>query len=80
MSRLIEFLSELKQDRRNEIEGFKAGGRVIAGYFCNFVPVEIIESCGCIPVRIKDEVNLINETTGRKYIQRDSCSFCKAAI
>ncbi|MCP4726369.1 MAG: 2-hydroxyacyl-CoA dehydratase [bacterium] len=80
MSRLIEFLSELKQDRRNEIEGLKAGGRVIAGYFCNFVPVEIIESCGCIPVRIKDEVNLINETTGRKYIQRDSCSFCKAAI
>ncbi len=80
MSKLIDFLSKLNKNRRNELRALKNTGRIITGYFCHYVPVEIIEACGCIPVRIKDNLNDKYETAGRKHIQRDSCSFCKAAL
>ncbi len=40
-------------DRSSEtLTGFAHGGRRIFGYFCTYTPIEIVDACGWIPVRI----------------------------
>ena len=77
---LINFLDDLKRNRQKKLNQHKKNGKIIAGYFCNYTPPEIIEACGAIPIRILEDMNHSNETQGRKFIQRDSCSFCKSAL
>ena len=77
---LINFLKDLNQKRQVELNQLKKDGKIITGYFCNYTPPELVEACGAIPIRIMEGMNHTNETQGRKYIQRDSCSYCKAAL
>ena len=77
---LAKFLSELRDRRKQELLKLKKSGIIIAGYFCNYTPPEIVEACGAVPVRITENMNQHNETSGRQFIGRDSCSFCKAAL
>jgi len=78
--KLTGYLSELRHRRKQELDELKNNGKVITGYFCNYTPPELIEACGAIPLRIMQEVNHACETYGRRFVQRDSCSFCKAAL
>lgn len=74
------FLAELQHHRKQELDELKKNGRVVTGYFCIYTPPELVEACGGAPVRIIGDVNHGHETYGRRFIQRDSCSFCKASI
>ena len=77
---LHNFLNEVNKIRQNDLIKQKKAGKLIVGYFCNYTPPELIDACGAIPIRILDNMNHSMKTQGRKWIQRDSCSYCKAAL
>lgn len=53
----------------------------IAGYFCLYVPPEIIEACGLIPVRLAGSSSSdIAEDNGEKFIHIEGCSFCRESL
>lgn len=63
-------------NRFKEIEsGFLAKSeKPRVGVICLRVPLELIESCGAVPVRITSESGL--ESSGSFGIRNDACSFC----
>jgi len=49
-------------NRQNEyLAGLASGGRKILGYFCTYTPIELVHSCGFIPVRVRGEVGPISK-------------------
>ncbi len=79
-SKLNNLLDSLNSERDLEIKSLKNNEKVTAGFFCNYTPPEIIEACGAIPIRILKGIDHKSETSGRRFIQRDSCSYCKASL
>jgi benzoyl-CoA reductase/2-hydroxyglutaryl-CoA dehydratase subunit BcrC/BadD/HgdB len=76
----LDFLSHLQEARSQELTRLKKDRALIAGYLCNYTPPEIIEACGGVPVRIMQNIHHGTENIGKRYIQRDSCSYCKAVL
>ena len=50
------------------------------GYFCCYVPPEIIEANGFIPLRLAGLGDGIAENEGEKFIHNEACSFCKESL
>ncbi len=80
VSELTEFLAECKKRRNEELLNLRKNGKTIAGYFCIYTPVELLDSCGTVPVRVMPDAAHDLETRGGRFIRSDSCSFCKAAL
>jgi benzoyl-CoA reductase/2-hydroxyglutaryl-CoA dehydratase subunit BcrC/BadD/HgdB len=76
----LDFLSHLQEARSQELTQLKKDRVLIAGYLCNYTPPEIVEACGGVPVRIMQNIHHETENIGKRYIQRDSCSYCKAVL
>lgn len=88
-------ICQLKQ-RIKEIDGFKKSGGKVIGYFCNFVPEELIYASGCLPIRLcagffetvgiaeeilaKDICPLIKSSFGFKITDLPYFSFCDLVI
>ena len=79
-NRLGNYLKELQNNRAEELRIEKKNGKIISGYYCLYTPVEVIEACGTIPVRVMENGNYEDETRGSRYLKSDSCSFCKASL
>lgn len=48
--------------RNNQhLAGLASSGRKILGYFCTYTPIELVHSCGFIPVRVQGEVGPISK-------------------
>lgn len=45
-------MAQIDGPRAKEIEEFKAKGGKVIGTFCHFVPLEIIDASGCLPLRL----------------------------
>lgn len=45
-------MARIDSPRAKEIEEFKAKGGKVIGTFCHFVPLEIIDASGCLPLRL----------------------------
>jgi benzoyl-CoA reductase/2-hydroxyglutaryl-CoA dehydratase subunit BcrC/BadD/HgdB len=45
-------MAQIDSLRAKEIEEFKAKGGKVIGTFCHFVPLEIIDASGCLPLRL----------------------------
>ncbi|MFH1230184.1 MAG: 2-hydroxyacyl-CoA dehydratase family protein [Planctomycetota bacterium] len=52
----------------------------VVGYFCCYVPAEIIEANGFMPVRLAGLGDGIAENEGEKFIHNEACSFCKECL
>jgi benzoyl-CoA reductase/2-hydroxyglutaryl-CoA dehydratase subunit BcrC/BadD/HgdB len=52
----------------------------VVGFFCCYVPVEIIEAAGFRPVRLAGIGSGIAEDEGMDLVGPEACSFCKEAI
>ncbi|MEE9506564.1 MAG: 2-hydroxyacyl-CoA dehydratase family protein [Thermoplasmata archaeon] len=54
-AKAMDYFDEMAQidgPRAKEIEKFKAKGGKVIGTFCHFVPLEIIDASGCLPLRL----------------------------
>lgn len=94
----LNYFDEICQlgQRVKEIEDFKKAGGKVIGYFCNFVPEELIYAAGCLPIRLcagfyetveiaeeilaKDICPLINSSFGFKIAELPYFSFCDLVI
>lgn len=57
------------------------GRHKVVGYFCIYVPPELIESYGFIPVRLVGATgDSAAENEGEKFIHNEGCSFCKECL
>ncbi|MEE8183628.1 MAG: 2-hydroxyacyl-CoA dehydratase family protein [Thermoplasmata archaeon] len=45
-------MAQIDGPRAKEVEEFKAKGGKVIGTFCHFVPLEIIDASGCLPLRL----------------------------
>jgi benzoyl-CoA reductase/2-hydroxyglutaryl-CoA dehydratase subunit BcrC/BadD/HgdB len=52
----------------------------VVGYFCCYVPAEIIEACGFSPVRLAGLGDGTAENEGERFIHNEACSFCKECL
>jgi benzoyl-CoA reductase/2-hydroxyglutaryl-CoA dehydratase subunit BcrC/BadD/HgdB len=79
-NRLVNYLADLRSQRKDELQIKKKTGKIIAGYYCLYTPVEVIEACSAVPVRVMENGSYDDETRGSRFLKSDSCSFCKASL
>ena len=72
-------LSSLKADPFSEAIAWKerTGGRVL-GYFCSYVPEELIYAAGALPVRIMGEDRRLEKSDG--HLQSYCCSLARTSL
>ena len=76
MSDVMAPFREVLADRHGWIEKYKAdGGRKIAGYFCDYVPEELLWAAGLATVRITGGRG--NVVAADRYMQSNVCSFAR---
>ena len=68
----------INQFRKEALDKIRRGNAI--GYFCSYVPAEIIESYGFIPVRLAGLGSVHAENEGEKFIHNEACSFCKESL
>ncbi len=62
-----------------ELRVLKEKGRRLVGYFCVYVPVEIIYASGALPVRLA-RADEDSARCGEGWLRADACPFCKASV
>ncbi|MFH1228127.1 MAG: 2-hydroxyacyl-CoA dehydratase family protein [Planctomycetota bacterium] len=75
MQEMLSFIAQLRQEA---LKKFKKN-RVV-GYFCVYVPPELIEAAGFMPVRLAGLGDGTAENEGEKFIHNEACSFCKECL
>lgn len=73
-------LEEAVRARPEELARERQSGKRVVGYFCNYVPEELIHAAGAIPIRLGEGGAKEAEREGGEYITANSCSFAKACI
>lgn len=68
-----------QQQRLAELAAARAVGRKVVGYWCSYVPVELISASGAIAVRLYG-ASAKAEECGERFLRADACSFCKACL
>jgi benzoyl-CoA reductase/2-hydroxyglutaryl-CoA dehydratase subunit BcrC/BadD/HgdB len=80
---MLKGLAEIERAILARPEELKAGyqeGRIPIGYFCNYVPEELIHAAGLIPIRLISGGEKEPEVSGGEYITPNSCSYAKSCI
>jgi len=70
---------ELTAKRLTELEKLKSRGRKLAGYFCLYVPVELLRAAGATPIRLA-RADYPSSQAGERYLRADACPFCKSSL
>lgn len=80
---MLSYLTKIKQaveTRPAELAKEREKGNKVVGYFCSYVPEEIIHALGLIPVRLEyggDEQLL---DIGGRYVSKNNCVFIREAV
>src|SRR3990167_3580524 len=78
--RSLEAIREALDRRPGELAQARAQGQVVAGYFCCYMPEEILLALGLLPVRLGrggDEELL---DLGARYVSTKTCTFIRESI
>lgn len=75
MKSIENLINRFRQQSLKKLKTHKA-----MGYFCLYVPPEIIEAYGFIPVRLAGMGSGQAENEGEKFIHNEACSFCKECL
>jgi benzoyl-CoA reductase subunit C len=74
-----EYLNELYSQRRKRARELKAAGEKVIGYFCCFVPEEIITAFGMVPYRIQgSQSDPIDQADA--HIEPMACPFARSCF
>lgn len=80
---MYKSLEELKNkvlERPEQLREECLRGGIPVGYFCNYVPEELIHAARLIPIRLAYGGEKEPEIKGGEYITDNSCSYAKACI
>ncbi len=69
----------LWRKRIAELKRLKGQGKKVVGYFCQYVPVELIFAAGAIPVRLAGG-DYPTSVRGERFLRADACPFCKSCL
>lgn len=72
---MFELITQLHQQALDKLKKSK-----VIGYFCLYIPPEIIEATGFLPVRLAGLGDGKAENEGEKFIHNEACSFCKECL
>jgi benzoyl-CoA reductase subunit C len=72
-----EFLDAYR-NRHELAEGWKKEGRKICGFFCNYVPEELISAAGAVPVRIRGGTE--NIEVADAHLPTFCCSYIRSVL
>jgi benzoyl-CoA reductase subunit C len=61
------------------IERWKENGGKVVGYYCTYVPVEMIYAAGMLPYRMRATGSVSTEL-GDVYLKTFNCSFCRHSL
>lgn len=61
------------------MDRWKAGQRKILGYFCSYVPEELISAAGLLPVRVRAP-GCTDSPIGDAYMSSTTCGFTRAVL
>lgn len=61
------------------IEGWKKEGKGVIGYFCSYIPEEIIAASGLLPVRMR-AAGCTDTPMGDAYMSSTTCSFTRCVL
>jgi benzoyl-CoA reductase subunit C len=62
-----------------QVERWKGKGGKVIGYYCTYVPVEIIHAAGMLPYRIR-ATGSTSSDLGDVYTYRTMCTFCRHSL
>lgn len=71
---------KLLEDRAESIERQRAQGRKVGGYFCPYVPIEIVHASNMIPLRLACGGDDSASEVGERFLGPYSCPFAKTCI
>jgi len=73
-------LAILLQERLEQLASAARDGAVIAAYTCIHAPVELLEACGAVPVRLPFAADSDAQTQGATLLRPDACPLCCALV
>lgn len=77
---MIEPLLELLKERPESLKRSKEHGTKIVGYFCAYIPEELITAAGMIPLRLVSECTSEAMQAGEQYLKSYSCPYVRVCI
>ena len=77
---LLETLTGIMNDLPKSLKIKKEQGSKVVGYFCGFIPEELITAAGLIPLRLVSGSNPEAMRTGEEYIKSYSCPYVRTCI
>jgi benzoyl-CoA reductase/2-hydroxyglutaryl-CoA dehydratase subunit BcrC/BadD/HgdB len=76
----MEKLGRLLDERPEELAGAKEKGKKILGYFCSYVPEEIVHAAGVIPIRLARRGNNAAVSVGNTYLSPSTCPYACSCV
>jgi benzoyl-CoA reductase/2-hydroxyglutaryl-CoA dehydratase subunit BcrC/BadD/HgdB len=73
-------LNYLLEERPTEIAKAKENGRKVLGYFCSYVPEEIVHAAGIIPIRLARRGKNAAVSLGNTYLSPSSCPYACSCV
>ncbi len=73
-------LQRLLETRPDELVSLRQSGKKTLGYFCSYVPEEIVYAMGIIPIRLLRGGNVEASNIGNTYLTQNSCPFASSCI
>jgi benzoyl-CoA reductase/2-hydroxyglutaryl-CoA dehydratase subunit BcrC/BadD/HgdB len=70
----------LLEERPAEIAEAKENGRKVLGYFCSYVPEEILHAAGMIPIRLARRGKNAAVSLGNTYLSSSSCPYACSCV
>jgi len=70
----------LLEERPAEIAEAKENGRKVLGYFCSYVPEEIVHAAGIIPIRLARRGKNAAVSLGNTYLSSSSCPYACSCV
>jgi len=74
---LLQAAKELAEDRSERAQELKAEGRTVMGYFCSYMPLEILTAADIIPYRIQGKLGE-PVTDADVYLDPGICPYLKS--
>lgn len=80
MLKSLEAIERALEERPGQLAQAKEKGARVMGYFCNYVPEEVIYAGGFIPLRLCCKGTLGEVETGSAYLTSASCPFARSIV
>lgn len=77
---MIEPLMEMMKERLASLNRSKENGSKVVGYFCSYIPEELIAAAGMIPLRLVSGSSSEAMHAGEQYVKPYSCPYVRSCI